>query len=47
MGSLAAWDGGNRITEFTDELGDVTKYTYNGVWHIMEAALAGNVIHNT
>ena len=45
--SLAAYDEENRTTEFTDELGNVTRYTYDAAGHVTEVALAGTAIHNT
>ncbi|MCI8774048.1 MAG: hypothetical protein HFI50_09005, partial [Lachnospiraceae bacterium] len=44
--SSADYDEESRVTSFTDELGNVTQYTYDETGHIIDIALDGTNIHN-
>lgn len=45
--SFASYDEENRVTTFTDELGNDTRYAYDEAGHITDVELAGSRIHNT
>ena len=45
--TLVSYDEENRTTVFTDELGNVTSYTYNQAGHITDIILAGTSIQNS
>ncbi len=43
----AAYDGENRVTSFTDEQGNVTRYTYDEAGHIISVSLDGKTVRNS
>ena len=45
--SLVAYDKKNRVTTFTDEVGNDTRYTYDENGHMVKVELAGNCIENS
>ncbi|MBQ6888040.1 MAG: fibronectin type III domain-containing protein [Lachnospiraceae bacterium] len=45
--SLVSYDKKNRVTTFTDELGNDTKYTYDENGHMVKVELAGASIQNS
>ena len=45
--SYASYDEENHATCFTDEQGNVTRYTYDGAGHVISVVLAGKSIYNS